>query len=231
MNVNGFNLFVGLDAAGPIFEYSLGIFPVDMTYTLRKSDAKFVDLIHCSELAGLRNPAGHLDIYLKENKCVFAPCKHHRGVELYMSSLTRCSLITCPRNGRTCSASTISEFGYNADKYPGRGEHELTIITDSNWRDNECNSFFNLYLPAKDRVCQRPPDNNKKCKNKPYLTECSVSCSGGRSNPVGATAVCAHKPNMGFRKRDVNQLGSSSETNFAFKAKSHKVKWFRRREC
>ncbi len=144
-----------LDPAGPIFEYTLGgIFPLDTTNTLRVSDASFVDVIHCSTVLGMVNPAGDLDTYLDENDCIFPVCAHRRAVQLYISSLKRCSLITCPMSGDACSPYTVSAYGYLSDLYPGRGVYALSVITHWwSWGDEECSEFMNVYLAAKYRVC------------------------------------------------------------------------------
>ncbi|XP_050533336.1 phospholipase A1-like [Daktulosphaira vitifoliae] len=174
-----------LDPAGPIFEYSLNTFEVNTNNTLRKTDAKFVDVIHGSRVLGMINEAGHLDMYMDEVECWLPICTHSKTVLVYIASINKCSQITCPTdefsNSLECKAQNSNELasaGYLAEKYRGRGKHIVTFYlkyfswTWLKYSTGHCSSILNVNLPAKFRICKHPPNNALECINQPFLTEC-----------------------------------------------------------
>lgn len=167
-------------------------------------------------------PAGHLDTYLVQNQCLLSTCKHSKAVQLYISSLTRCSLISCPQSG-SCTSKTVSDFGYLADRYEGRGKHTLTMKTKKwwrlkGWKDKQCSVFMSVYLPAKDRICHQPPNNVinsvTNCKGKPYLTECKIMCPYNSQNTM---SVCSVNQNV--------RLSMEAKSEYINKTNMH-VNWF-----
>lgn len=192
-----------IDPAGPIFEYSLNMFTVDTTNTLRKTDAAFVDVVHASTVLGMVKEAGHLDIYIEEIQCNMPSCLHHKAVDVYVKSITACSQITCPAGKLSyrnlCEVqnpSKLSSLGYLADLYEGRGKHMIRFFINDLYRDSvkyptgtcSANRLDVTDLPAKHRVCRKPPTTTSDCRSRPYLSECRESCTGG--NVAVATTVC-----------------------------------------
>ncbi len=190
-----------------------------------------MDVIHTSTQLGMIEPAGHLDTYLIQNDCISPTCTHAKAVDLYISSLTKCSLITCPASG-PCTGETVSDFGYLSDMYKGRGEYILTIETRSwwestGWDDKLCSEFQNVYLPAKDRICQSPPmvdiNASRNCKDKPYLSECEMMCPINGKITMG---VCSTSSNA---KLSTTEQRRGSRSGHVHK-RTAKVQWFVR-EC
>jgi len=173
----------GLDPAGPIFEYSLyWTFPVDTSNSIRVTDAQFVDIIHACTQKGIIKPAGHLDIYVKENVCGLLDfsCQHYKAVKVFLASLNKCSTMACPRIG-ACNDKSITSAGYLADKYDGRGIYDIDFklpMFGRKWKDKDCSEYMNVYIPAKDRMCNK---GGKGCENKPFLAQCynKNKCGGG----------------------------------------------------
>jgi len=200
----------GLDPAGAIFEYSLYLmFPVDTSNSIRLTDAQFVDIIHACPNLGIEKPAGHLDIYVSENKCGLLDflCQHYKAVKAFLASLNNCSLIACPRHD-ICTSRSVTSAGYLADKYDGRGIYDIDFRLPSfegGWKDKECSEYMNVYIPAKDRMCK---EGGKGCgNNKPFLAQCYTQ------NKCGA--VCS--VNKDFRIGNAVGMNGKNYTE---------VKWF-----
>lgn len=186
-----------IDPAGPIYEYSLGLTPVDTTQTLRKTDATFVDVIHGSQDHGMLNEAGDIDFYMHEIECSTSMCLHHKALEVYIASITKCSQITCPeqkRNGNKCNvdeATELSSLGYLANMYDGRGRHSILFfvygfLEREKLSTGNCSAMFHVDLPAKYRVCRKPPSVTSDCRFKPYLSMCQEKCD----RHTVATSTC-----------------------------------------
>lgn len=185
---NRFTLFLAIDPAGPIFEYSLGIYQVDTTHTLRKTDATFVDIIHGSPNLGMVNEVGDVDFYMHEIDCFTPMCLHRKALAVYMSSITNCSQITCPepkREGNKCrvnEATELSSLGYLASMYDGRGRHSIQFFVQGSLEKDKfstgtCSAMLNVNLPAKFRICHKPPSVTSNCRLKPYLSMCEEKCN------------------------------------------------------
>lgn len=177
--------FIAIDPAGPLYEYTLNLFTVDTTHTLRKTDAVFVDVVHACLLLGMQKEAGHLDVFIKDIDCKHPYCLHQRSFDVYIASLTTCSQITCPfgsiNRDLVCDVpdrTHLASIGYLADLYNGRGKHQILFYKNVNGQKvstGNCTDYLNVNLPAKYRIC---PDTND-CGKKPYLAECHMSCVGG----------------------------------------------------
>ncbi|XP_074041810.1 uncharacterized protein [Leptinotarsa decemlineata] len=79
---------IGLDPAGPLFSYK------KTTNRLNPSSAKFVQVIHTSNIYGMFNPIGHADYYPNGGKeqpgcnvILKGQCSHHRAFQYYSESL------------------------------------------------------------------------------------------------------------------------------------------------
>ncbi|XP_050535223.1 lipoprotein lipase-like [Daktulosphaira vitifoliae] len=175
-----------IDPAGPIFEHSAyGAYKVNTTHTLRKTDAKFVDVIHASSILGMCNEVGHLDIYIDENDCFQPMCIHSKAFTIFRASINKCSQMTCPIGKLTkknqCKAdlkNELSSLGYLTDMYKGRGKHTARfyryggVFNMLKYSTNVCSAFLHVELPAKKRICLDPPSRNSKCKLLPYFSVC-----------------------------------------------------------
>lgn len=86
-----------LNPVGPIFEYKFStFFSVDKTYTLRKTNAKFVDVIHVSTVLVTNDmDTGHLDVRLQDTDSILPSTLDHQAIIelIYISSLVECSQI------------------------------------------------------------------------------------------------------------------------------------------
>jgi hypothetical protein len=177
-------------------------------------------VIHASSLLGMSEVAGHVDTFAKETECGILDfsCTHHKAVEYYISSLTRCSLITCPSHliywyggywtCNTRDSALLSSLGYLANLYSGRGRHEIwfyycTFLSGYVSTGN-CTTYMNIGLEAKRRVCAGSPTHAGNCDNKPYLSTCQVACSAGSM----AEAECS-VPGMTLRSP-----GQRQQTHF-----------------
>lgn len=160
---------------------------VDSTHTLRKTDAIFVDVIHGSPSLGMVKEAGDIDFYMHDIDCSTTMCLHHKALAVYISSITNCSQITCPeqkRNRNECQideATELSSLGYLANLYDGRGRHSILffvygILGTEKFSTGTCSPMFNVDLPAKFRICHKPPSVTSDCRFKPYLTMCQERC-------------------------------------------------------
>ncbi|XP_033231704.1 phospholipase A1-like [Belonocnema kinseyi] len=190
-NLRTIDRISAIDPAGPIFEHTIwGLgFVVNRKNTLRKEDAAFIDVIHASKLLGMREEAGHLDIYMEEIGCSYQDiCEDHKAFTAYIKSITTCSQITCPRDKivavyryiyacKVESPSELASLGYLADLYSARGRQTIKFDLDYQFSANDdlykatwpCTSLLNVYLPAKDRLCHKPPTStNPDCRLKPY---------------------------------------------------------------
>lgn len=181
-------VFLAIDPAGPIFEYSLGFYQVDITHTLRKTDATFVDIIHGSPDLGMVKEAGDVDFYMYEIDCFTSMCLHQKAFGVYLASITNCSQITCPeqkRNGNKCrvdEATELSSLGYLANMYDGRGRHSILffvygLLEKKKFSTGTCSAMLNVNLPAKFRICHKPPSVTSDCRFKPYLSMCQEKCN------------------------------------------------------
>lgn len=196
-------MFLAIDPAGPIFEYSLGgLVDIDKTDTLRKTDATFVDVTHGSPYLGMVEEAGDVDFYIDEIDCYFATCLHHKAFEVYVASITNCSQITCPeqkRNGNKCQvdeATELSSLGYLANMYDGRGRHSILFFVygfsgTEKISTGICSAWLNVDLPAKFRICHKPPSVTSNCRFRPYLSLCQEKCD----THTLATATCVKEEN------------------------------------
>lgn len=154
-------------------------------YTLRKTDATFVDVTHGYFLLGIQKEAGHLDVYVKDVECKQSYCLHRKAFEVYVASITTCSQITCPNGNFTrnleCNVqdrSTLGSLGYLADLYNGRGKHQILFYKNENGHKvstSHCSEYLKVELPAKQRICRSTMD----CGKKPYLSECKIPCADG----------------------------------------------------
>lgn len=91
-----FRICLALNPVGPIFEYKFPtFFSVDKTYTLRKTNAKFVDVIHVSTVLEMNDmDTGHIDVRLQDTDSILPSTLHQAIIELiYISSLVECSQI------------------------------------------------------------------------------------------------------------------------------------------
>lgn len=160
---------------------------VDTTHTLRKTDAAFVDVIHGSPSLGMVKEAGDIDFYMDEIDCSTAMCLHRKALDVYISSITNCSQITCPepkRNGNKCrvdEAVELSSLGYLANMYDGRGRHSILFfvygfLQKEKHSTGTCSAMLNVDLPAKFRICRKPPSVTSDCRFKPYLSQCQEKC-------------------------------------------------------
>ncbi|XP_037039514.1 uncharacterized protein LOC119073944 [Bradysia coprophila] len=181
-----------IDPTGGIFEYSLGSIDADTTHTLRKTDATFVDVIHGSPNLGMTKQTGDIDFYVHEIDCLTSMCLHHKALDVYVASITNCSQITCPeqkRNGNRCNvdeAAELPSLGYLANLYDGRGRHSVLFFVYGFSQTQKlstglCSATFNVNLPAKFRICQRPPSVTSDCRLKPYLSTCKEKCDSRTS--------------------------------------------------
>ncbi|XP_050534495.1 uncharacterized protein LOC126901788 isoform X4 [Daktulosphaira vitifoliae] len=176
--------FATLDPAGPIFEHGAQFFDISTKYTLRKTDAKFVDVIHASSVLGMVKEAGHVDIYIDEVDCSFFDivCAHSKAFDVFKASINKCSQIICPYNkfsdDNECnyeSRKELSSLGILAHLYEGRGKYIARFYTK---RDSfkqstgVCTAYMNEELMAKDRICRTPPSLGSKCWLKPYESVC-----------------------------------------------------------
>lgn len=179
--------FIAIDPAGGIFEYSLGSNEVNVTQTLRKTDATFVDVIHGSPDIGMVKEAGDIDFYMNEIDCSTPLCLHYKALDVYIASISNCSQITCPeqkRNGNKCKvdeADDLSSLGYLANLYDGRGRHSILFFVygfseTQKLSTGLCSAMLNVNLPAKLRICQKPPSVTSSCRLKPYLSTCREKC-------------------------------------------------------
>ncbi|XP_050534493.1 phospholipase A1-like isoform X2 [Daktulosphaira vitifoliae] len=172
------------DPAGPIFEHGAQFFDISTKYTLRKTDAKFVDVIHASSVLGMVKEAGHVDIYIDEVDCSFFDivCAHSKAFDVFKASINKCSQIICPYNkfsdDNECnyeSRKELSSLGILAHLYEGRGKYIARFYTK---RDSfkqstgVCTAYMNEELMAKDRICRTPPSLGSKCWLKPYESVC-----------------------------------------------------------
>lgn len=175
-----------IDPAGPIFEHTAyGAYRVNNVHTLRKTDAKFVDVIHASSVLGMCNDVGHLDIYIEENDCYQPMCVHSKALTMFRASINKCSQMTCPfgklTNRNQCRADLkkdLSSLGYHTDLYKGRGKHTARffryggLFNMFKYSTDVCSAFLHVELPAKRRLCHDPPSRDSKCKILPYYAVC-----------------------------------------------------------
>ncbi|CAL8116609.1 unnamed protein product [Orchesella dallaii] len=123
----------GLDPAGPLFDF-FGFLPLDTSKALDKSDADFVDILHCNmgsvvtTLGGALGStvvAGSVDFYpnggeRQENRCTFnqdqfMACSHQTSVKYFIESINN-PVLACPcadwesYSSKTCTC-TIEDAG------------------------------------------------------------------------------------------------------------------------
>ncbi|VVC24259.1 Hypothetical protein CINCED_3A001976 [Cinara cedri] len=207
-----------IDPAGPLFEYTLNLFTIDSTHTLRKTDAVFVDVVHACLLLGMQKEAGHLDVFIKDVDCKHPYCLHQRSFDAFIASLTTCSQITCPHSNINsdldCNVpdrTHLSSIGYLADLYSGRGKHVIYLYRKENGQKvstGNCTEYLKVNLPVKHRICLDTND----CGKKPYLSECHMPCTGEKKS----TSICGIN--------ETNRAGSSSNQNKNTKI-SPRVSW------
>ncbi|XP_050533619.1 phospholipase A1-like [Daktulosphaira vitifoliae] len=182
------NRISAMDPAGPIFEYGFNfyigkIFPIITKHTLRKTDAKFVDVIHASSMLGMIKEAGHIDIYIDEVDCNFYGiiCAHSKAFYVFKASINKCSQMVCPygklTNKNECtyeSRKELSSLGILSPMYEGQGKYIARFFKSSGWFNlikhstGLCTDYLNVNLKAKERICY----SNNKCIKKPYQTMC-----------------------------------------------------------
>lgn len=175
---------------------------VDTTHTLRKTDASFVDVIHGSPYLGMVKEAGDIDFYIDEIDCKLHSCLHQKAFDVYIASITKCSQISCPQSKRKYNkcyvddAAELSSLGYLANMYDGRRKHSIQFYVygpsqTEKFTTGTCSSMFNVDLPAKSRICHKPPSVTSDCRLKPYLTLCQEKCD----SRTLATATCESEQN------------------------------------
>lgn len=144
------------------------------------------------------NEAGDIDFFIREIVCSTSMSLHHKALDVYISSITTCSQISCPeiyQDGNKCrvdEATELSSLGYLANMYNSRGRHSILFFVYGSSTEKEklstgnCSAMLNVNLPAKSRVCHKSPSVTSDCRFKPYLSMCHEKCD----RHTVATSIC-----------------------------------------
>lgn len=203
-----------LEPAGPIFEHTMhGIFKINTTFTVRKTDAKFVDVVHSSlpEDLGMIYDAGTVDFHVDINDTeycnkfpAYLSCRHYLAVAVYLRSFFECSFVVCPSRYMinktdpetrltyvTCDYEKRTEWvassaGYLANKYPAAsGPYVLPLKFFSETTDPKARSCW--YTNCSHYVQSSVAAKHRLCKL-PNAHRDTVASCGTR---VGLGATCS----------------------------------------